>query len=175
MGYTHYFEKFGYTEISEAEKENIVKDVKKVFQYIKKHFMTIDGEPLIINGESYKYAVANKNFILFNGTDKLPTKTEFENRNESELSQLSHETFYFDFSQKQFNGFCKTARKPYDIVVCCVLIILKEHLGYKFKFSSDGEYNNDEWLKAIELYNNVFNEYLIVKNSIGNETAIVKN
>ena len=56
---------------------------------------------------------------------------------------------------------CKTARKPYDIVVCCLLVILKYHLGNMIEVSSDGaDWTNDEgvyyeidgsWSDAIKL------------------------
>jgi len=46
-----------------------------------------------------------------------------------------HETFFFT-PEPSFQ-FCKTARKPYDIVVCEVLLILK-HFIPEMKLSSDG-------------------------------------
>ena len=49
----------------------------------------------------------------------------------------SHETFVLSSYKGDFN-FCKTARKPYDIVVCKVLLILKHYLGDGINVSSDG-------------------------------------
>jgi len=56
----------------------------------------------------------------------------------------SHETFglpvtpQFD-SQGQCSEFCKTAQKPYDVVVVACLCVLKHHLGHHIEVSSDGD------------------------------------
>ncbi len=45
--------------------------------------------------------------------------------------------------------FCKTARKPYDIVVVASLCILKHYLGENFVVDSDGD--RDDWQEGLEL------------------------
>ena len=35
--------------------------------------------------------------------------------------------------------YCKTARKPYDLTVCCCLIVLKHWLGEDISIKSDGD------------------------------------
>jgi hypothetical protein len=47
-------------------------------------------------------------------------------------------------------GFCKTARKPYDVVVCVSLLVLKAEFGKKIVLSTDGE--ERDWEEAIELF-----------------------
>ena len=48
-------------------------------------------------------------------------------------------------------SFCKTARKPYDVVVCATLIAIKHHLGDYVSVSSDGDFDNvNEWGPAYE-------------------------
>jgi hypothetical protein len=42
---------------------------------------------------------------------------------------------YFDF--------CKTARKPYDLAVCCCLIVFRNHFGERFGVSSDAHEPDD--------------------------------
>jgi hypothetical protein len=60
---------------------------------------------------------------------------------------LSHEAFYFDPNvDTDFTFFCKTARKPYDFVVCCLLLSLKKRLN-DFSYTSDGEDESD-WKPA---------------------------
>ena len=50
-------------------------------------------------------------------------------------------------------SFCKTARKPYDVVVCATLIAIKHHLGDYVSVSSDGDFDNaNEWGPAYDLY-----------------------
>ena len=56
------------------------------------------------------------------------------------------------------NEFCKTARKPYDIMVCTTLMILKNYVP-AFDVSSDG--GADDWEEAIEFCRRVlgYGEY----------------
>lgn len=80
---------------------------------------------------------------------------------------LDHETFgiqpfdmggfqSFDEIQKDGAfGFCKTARKPYDLLVCVSLMILKHNLGSDLRIASDGNLAN--WGEAIQFYENLFN------------------
>ncbi len=50
--------------------------------------------------------------------------------------------------------FCKTQFKPYDRLVCAVLIAAKHHLGDGIVVSSDGDW--DEWAPGRDLYAAVF-------------------
>lgn len=82
-------------------------------------------------------------------------------------SHLNHETFMLkifdmggyssqsEIAEEGLFSFCKTARKPYDFVVCVSLMIAKHHLGADFKISSDGGFS--DWQPAIEYYENLFN------------------
>ena len=49
----------------------------------------------------------------------------------------------------QFFECTKTARKPYDIVVQCCLILAKKHFDTAIAISSDG--GKDEWETAIDI------------------------
>jgi len=66
-----------------------------------------------------------------------------------------HETFLFE-TGKNSNEFCKTARKPYDLAVCEILLVLKAHLP-NFTMKSDGFWTSKEnpkldenWPAALE-------------------------
>ena len=48
-------------------------------------------------------------------------------------------------------SFCKTARKPYDVVVCAALLAIKHHQGDNVEITSDGKFD-DEWQPAYRLY-----------------------
>ena len=52
----------------------------------------------------------------------------------------SHETFFLPDTLKQIkkSDFCKTNRKPYDVVVVACLAILKKHLGKDLLLCTDG-------------------------------------
>lgn len=65
----------------------------------------------------------------------------------------SHETFVISVGDEGFN-FCKTARKPYDTIVCAVLIHLKAVLGDKVEITSDGNWGT--WESGQVLYETTF-------------------
>lgn len=46
-------------------------------------------------------------------------------------------------------GCCKTAFRPYDLAVQCLLVIARYHLGKDIEVSSDGEKEN--WAEAVTL------------------------
>lgn len=55
------------------------------------------------------------------------------------IGEDGHETFYFNSADGDFDEFCKTARKPYDIVVCKVLLLLFDFYGKTtLNLDSDG-------------------------------------
>ncbi|CZR56912.1 uncharacterized protein PAC_06801 [Phialocephala subalpina] len=68
-------------------------------------------------------------------------------------------------------GFCKTARKPYDLVVCVVLMRARMLMGEEgFSFSSDGIWNFDkEWIAARQFYSQLWPEDELVAERMGME------
>jgi len=75
------------------------------------------------------------------------------------IEEDSYETFYISTDLTSFN-FCKTARRPYDLPVCEILLILKYHYGDNFNLKSDGfavsrgkfeaKEIEDTWMEALE-------------------------
>lgn len=82
------------------------------------------------------------------------------------------ETFSVTADQEDFD-FCKTAREPYDVLVCAVLIAFKHRFGELVEVSSDGSwdgytytverpfggnqtYRQTEWEDGRHLYRRVF-------------------
>jgi hypothetical protein len=71
--------------------------------------------------------------------------------NGSSKDDNDHETLVIDPEESGF-AFCKTARKPYDAVVCAILIRTAE-LNPGLEISSDGEWDaEDEWSVGKALY-----------------------
>jgi len=103
MGYTHYFTLKSKENVNLT---NVQKDVQKVLDEHKNIIQFDDN-----NSKPLNDFTQGDLCIRFNG-----------------IGDDGHETFYFDTSNTNF-AFCKTARKPYDIVVCKVLLILKNHFG----------------------------------------------
>jgi len=64
------------------------------------------------------------------------------------IGENAHETFLLLRTQVDFD-FCKTAQKPYDVVVCAVLAIAFEHAPDYIKPSSDGKC--EDWQAGVDL------------------------
>ena len=93
----------------------------------------------------------------------LPEKVKVENDNGTDdpmvgavirfngVGDLSHETFLIERFSREFE-FCKTNRKPYDLAVCSVLILVSLYADGG-EISSDGlgeTYTDSEWKDAWE-------------------------
>lgn len=102
-----------------------------------------DDKPCIIRGGLGEgKPMINESQIWFNGDEK---------------TEMDHETFgikwYPDGGTAK--DFCKTNRKPYDLLVCVSLLAMYE--AFKgtgaFTFSSDGD--NSDWKTAKDLYTRI--------------------
>lgn len=139
MGYTHYFK---------GKKSNPTKfkmfsgTCRKLYYSLPEKTNTAGGyhaddnlEIAGSNGEGKPQFTDE--FVVFNGKD-----------------ELAHETFFIDINGT--NDFCKTARKPYDLLVVACLIAAWQILDYKFSsdaFNQDG--TCDDLQPAIDFYNQV--------------------
>ena len=101
---------------------------------------------LLVLGDSSgdKLPIFNRNIIHFNGMD-----------------ELGHESFAL--KRKGSNGFefCKTARKPYDLMVCACLITYYFHSSDTIKISSDGD--REDWQEAYDFVSRVLGAEYVVK------------
>lgn len=123
MGYTHYWRQP--KTITKHDMEQIVGDFLKVslkfedFELTKKH-------------KDAFIPYSNTEMIIFNGT-----------------GNSSGETFIFKRKNENTDlHFCKTKRKPYDLAVCCFLLIAKQHLKDSVHVTTDG--SQYHWQKAID-------------------------
>ena len=126
MGYTHYWKtKRAFTE---EEWKKFTDGTKKI---VKSSKVSIKGglgtgQPSYTNEE-----------IRLNGDS---SKGE------------DYETFVVTKKEIDFE-FCKTARQPYDEVVCACLLLMKKILGDDCEVSSDGDMETEEeWLKGKALF-----------------------
>jgi hypothetical protein len=131
MGYTHYWTIFQ-EEIPDYMWQNFAKDILRIYPQIKDVLDQTTDQKFDITG----------NHIIFNGigeegheTFSINTKNKME---ESHTGRIE----YFDF--------CKTARKEYDIAVCCALIIAKKYFADIIRVASDGS-EEDGWDNAKRL------------------------
>jgi hypothetical protein len=128
MGYTHYWNN---NKISDKKWKNFIADVKKVKAILPNNIELAyeydcpDRKP-VIDGKQ----------VRFNG-----------------IGDDGHETFLIEKKGVRDGfAFCKTARKPYDLMVCAVLILFSHHIGAKSaSVSSDGDIKGEEWAEAFAL------------------------
>jgi len=149
MGYTHYFR----SKKTSPEKWNqIVEDCKKLVANMPSYNTNAEtyyaDNLLLIDDQQGGEPILNEKEILFNGTD-----ANF-NYDENNYPAMSHETFHLEQnpqpfypSQKDVNGyifkFCKTARKPYDLIVQACLLVYKHYSPDTISLGSDGD--DEEW------------------------------
>ena len=139
MGYTHYWQGITFTD---SNWEKLHKDVRKLFKSL----------PVNIQREydNSSRPLVGKDAIVFNG-----------------VGNDGHETFFLSKGDPEFS-FCKTSQKPYDLAVCCVLMLASVHgdmNGKDVGISSDGinaahgQYPDNidsEWIEAFSHFKNIF-------------------
>lgn len=138
MGYTHYWE-FKKPAKGEADKtEKTYQSAIKQCARIVKAYYAVNGG---LSGFTAHTPIAKYGGLQVNGK-----------------GDDAHEPFsmreYFKQNLEDNGGdFCKTARKPYDIVVVACLIVLKHRLKDLIVVSSDGY--TDDWEEGLRLAKNV--------------------
>ena len=151
MGYTHYFP---HKAVTKAVWKKILADCKKLYEHMPEG-VYLDGcsrgraasraydgtGPMIDYGPIF-----SDDEIWFNGTD--PDFGDQEG-----YPDFAHETF--TLFRKGSGGFCfcKTARKPYDVMVTACLLVYKHHSPGTIELGSDG--NAGEWAEAIQFVGEV--------------------
>lgn len=165
MGFSHY-----YTIKKEIEQEvwnEFLKSVKKLYKNMPEHSHSsgdyFSDMPLALNGcWKYEKPQFTEEQIYFNGSNglkRLQRHNGFDSKGKkkdvewldakhsnNEWNDLGHETFVL--SRKGCEEFCKTARKPYDIMVQAVLIIAKYYFESNISIGSDGDM--EDWREAIK-------------------------
>ena len=115
---------------AEIFKEAVV-DCKKVCDNI--------NVPIKSEYDENKLPVFDDDKIRFNGVEDDGHETFYIERNFQRSDERTDDT-------GKFFDFCKTASKPYDVNVCCCLIIFKHYFKDDFDVRSDGD--NDDWRDA---------------------------
>jgi hypothetical protein len=134
MGYTHYWS-FG-RFISKKAYQAALKDCRKIIKASSVRLGNWDGEkkPVLNNG------------ISING-----------------YGDEAHESFILP--RIPGNGdFCKTERKPYDVVVVACLCVLQQHLDESVYVTSDGDPH--EWEAGRALAEKVLNHEVAIPQDV---------
>ena len=144
MGFTHYWDMT--RDISERNFKKLTKDMKAIEAYIKENKSISNNaecawdEQVTLhhpNGEN-EGVLYYSNTFGFNGDAKI---------------HADHESMHINLGANDSWTFCKTARKPYDLAVCLILISLKYHIR-STRVTSDG--GNDDWQHSFELWEKIF-------------------
>lgn len=155
MGYTHYWRRPVGMDFSENVWKTLCEDVNRMIAALPKNTDTAGGayraDPLFVvpeaSGDTSR--IVTETAIGFNGDDG----PEGEGK---EYADLSHETIVIEKNcppqpdyrrgDSEYFAFCKTARKPYDLLVVAVLFRARMLVNW-LDVSSDGYYN--EWLPGM--------------------------
>ena len=141
MGYTHYYKS---TKDYSAQWKAFIIACKKLHKNLPKTSETAGGDYnediiKIAGGQGTGKPIFDEKIVCFNGSEK---------------NGMNLESFYlpseFDIEDSHF---CKTARKPYDLLVVACIIAAWQILD--FRFSSDGfkDGSCDDLQPAIDYYN----------------------
>lgn len=157
MGYTHYWRFKKPSDITARQLESLyqlaIRQCNRLIKSYNANLKLIDSKhPYRLSG----YSVHSSQYggINFNGT-----------------AELSHECFVLreHFNQNEAFNFCKTAQKPYDIMVTACLLLLKHYLGNAIEISSDG-YKHNWTVGWLEIKNRLRLTTIRIPDSIEDKT-----
>ncbi len=157
MGYTHYF----LHERTTVEKwKKIIKDCEKLVSNTPKHTDSAGGYYLDDKLELSDWREEEKDYLKWEGDiDRVIGEEDICFNGFPE--KLSHEPFILDRVGPGGFSFCKTARKPYDLIVCACLITYNFHSSSTIKISSDGDW--EDWAPAMKFVEEVLGANYVMK------------
>ena len=135
MGYTHYW-------TFKTPKRGTTKAVTKQFETAIKACQTL----------VYNYNKTRTDETRLAGYTAHTKPGQYGGINFNGTGELGHENFVILEHYKDNVGageFCKTASKPYDVVVVACLCILKHYLAENIVVNSDGD--SLDWIAGLEL------------------------
>lgn len=159
MGYTHYY--YQKRDLTDAEFEGFSSDVSAILAALPKTSRAFDqaygfggfecmagfgkdeqaGVPLAVAHDDPARPIVGADSVHFNGAGYPDAD------HESFVIDKKVDTSSFTWAEEKMAfDCCKTARKPYDAVVCACLLALKSRAPSAFKISSDG--NAGDWVAA---------------------------
>jgi hypothetical protein len=134
MGYTHYWNQP--RDFTAATWAEVCEDVRAILNNVQH----VQGITLANGmGDAGTQPEITDEKIWFNGAGEDGQYETFDVWRKRPAKEA--------WEKRRGNNFCKTARRPYDLAVCAVLIYLEGVHG--FRVSSDGE--GFDWLTAVEV------------------------
>jgi len=151
MGYTHYWTfkpaPKGLAKQAETKYQKAVEECTKVIQTYYKEYGGLSG-----------YTAHTKDYGGLNVNGKGDQAHETFAMREHYSQNIDKEGYNSGFN------FCKTARKPYDLVVVACLSIMKYQLGDLIDVQSDGD--SIDWYDGVEYANKVLKRKVLIPASI---------
>jgi len=177
MGYTHYLYRPVKKDHDVEAWNKFVADCKYLYTHMPEHSESAGSSyadaPLMLNGcGGFNKPQFTSTRIYFNGTGSTKKRRKVSATNNKgkpytywvddligvpqELQDLGHETLtlyrkawtqQYEKSSPTLFSCCKTARKPYDLMVTACLILYKYYFPY-VQIGSDG--NGEDWQQAWE-------------------------
>ena len=149
MGYTHYWRRPA--NLDAKRFAAFVEDVRALLAHLPQNTSTAGGfyadEPLVVRGPlGHGQPVVTPERVDFNGDGEGGCDMEHESFDVARELDPEHE------NEAPVEDFCKTARKPYDLLVTACLIALKHHFR-EVAVWSDGD--SADWAAGRELYERV--------------------
>lgn len=134
MGYTHYWR---FTAPAHGEKQKVEKAyqaaIKECAKIVRTYYAVNGG----LSGYTAHTPIGQYGGLKVNGKGNLMHE-DFTMR-DTFIENLEPDNWHF----------CKTARKPYDIVVVACLIVLSHRLPKHFRADSDG--TKGDWVDGLKL------------------------
>ncbi len=162
MGYTHYWDR--QKRYNKRVYNHFITDVRKLDDWVASNKTANYGGPSFrlrdaLGGSGTRPHIAKASHTNKNNPGALGFNGDGEE---------GHESFCFDrvispgaHAQKKphptksttnlYFDFCKTAQKPYDLMVCACLILARAHFGEDIQVLSDGE--QQDWDHALDFVN----------------------
>jgi len=144
MGYTH---KFEHTEVTQEVWDAIVSDCQTLMSNLPSHSLSSGAyhkqEPLQIGDGSGNggLPILDRDAIWLNG-----------------VGEMAHETFLLERQDSDRLTWCKTERKPYDLMVQACLIVYYTHSPDTIELRSDG--TKKDWAAAYDFVTEVLGSKL---------------
>jgi peptidoglycan hydrolase-like protein with peptidoglycan-binding domain len=156
MGYCHYFTRLPNQEQKDSYGR-LAMDAIAIIREAQKHGIHLGS----FRGD--EAPEINEGRIVINGVmgpTTYGTLEAFQKVAHMSVSDGSHETFFWEANALpsddywnideyrqtgRVNNFVKTNEKPYDAVVCALLIAAKDHYGDSVLIGSDGDWESGGW------------------------------
>jgi hypothetical protein len=141
MGYTNYY--YQKKNLTQKQWEKVCLETFQILDYCKGKKIELAFEC-----DVPKPPEVSNDMIRFNGVNNEGHETFIFFKKKPEVQA-------FQTDSKEYFYFCKTARKPYDLAVCLVLLSLANHAPKSVTLGSDGDWDV-EWTEARRVYKELF-------------------